>query len=88
VVVVSILVGEKRGCRKAMDVLEAGMVGVVLSEEGKRTSMSPKEAVFSVHNATGSSYLPVYYMAEPKLYYTERRGRRRPVVWREGVSWE
>jgi hypothetical protein len=31
VVVVSILVGEKRGCRKAMDVLEAGMVGVVLS---------------------------------------------------------
>jgi hypothetical protein len=81
-------VGEKCESREGMDVLEEGMVGVVLSEEGKRTSMSPEEAVFSVHNATGSSYLPVYCMAEPKLYYTEKRGRRRPVVWREGVSWE
>jgi hypothetical protein len=80
--------GEKCECRKVMDVLEEGMVGGLLSEEGKRTSMSPKEAVFSVHNATGNSCLPVYYRAEPKLYYTERRGRRRPVVWRDGVSWE
>lgn len=86
-VVVSILVGEKCESREGMDMLEEGMVGGVLSE-GKRTSMSLEVAVFSVHNATGSSCLPVYYRAEPKLYCTERRGRRRPVVWRDGVSWE